>query len=326
MGRGIFMLDALTGAPVWAAGKTANFPSSTWTAFKDADMKYSVAADVLVVDRSLDGFADRIYAVDVGGGVWRADIGGTDKSAWAVNKLAALADRSATGAIVSETSGSTVATGTRKFLFGPDVVFGETFDSLVIGTGDREHPLSTSGAQTVVNRFYMVKDGTGLTGTALNVQDKCASSITSSCTNLFDATSGSSVPSDALGWFVTLATGEKVVNGPLITAGHVIFGTNQPDTSNTSCSPNLGIARRYDVNYLTGLGSGTFKDENGNVVRSEIATGGGFLPSPVSGVVEIDGNKYIFTTDNPLNPGGVIPITINVPQKRFRTYWKELVD
>jgi hypothetical protein len=57
-----------------------------------------------------------------------------------------------------------------------------------------------------------------------------------------------------------------------------------------------------------------------------IATGGGFLPSPVSGVVEIDGNKYIFTTDNPLNPGGVIPITINVPQKRFRTYWKELVD
>jgi hypothetical protein len=57
-----------------------------------------------------------------------------------------------------------------------------------------------------------------------------------------------------------------------------------------------------------------------------LAVGGGFLPSPVSGVVEIDGEKYIFTTDNPLNPGGVIPIAINVPQKRFRTYWKELLD
>jgi type IV pilus assembly protein PilY1 len=324
MGRGIFMLDALTGDPVWAAGRAANFPSTTWTSLTAAAMEYSIAADVLVVDRSLDGYADRVYAVDVGGGVWRADIGGTDKAAWAVSKLAALGDRSATGGII--TGPSSGKTATRKFLFGPDVVFGDAFDSLVIGTGDREHPLSTNGAQSVVNRFYMVKDGTGAAGAVLGVFDKCVVSVNSSCTNLFDATSGSAVPTDAKGWFVTLAAGEKVVNGPLITAGHVIFGTNQPDTSNTTCTPNLGIARRYDVNYLTGLGSGTFKDENGNVVRSEIATGGGFLPSPVSGVVEIDGNKYIFTTDNPLNPGGVIPIKINVPQKRFRTYWKELVD
>jgi type IV pilus assembly protein PilY1 len=284
-------------------------------------MNYSIAADVLVVDRSLDGFADRVYAVDVGGGVWRVDIGAADVTTWTVWKLAALGDRS---------RGATIVSGaTRKFLFGADVVFGDTFDSLVIGSGDREHPLSTNAAQSVANRFYMVKDSTALTGSALGVFDACAASVStgvSGCTNLFDVTSNATVPADAKGWFVTMATGEKVVNGPLVTAGHVIFGTNQPDLSNNSCTPGLGIARRYDINYLTGLASGTFKDDAGNIVRSELATGGGFLPSPVSGVVEIDGTKYIFTTDNPLNPGGVIPITINVPQKRFRTYWKELID
>lgn len=325
IGRGIFVLDALTGAPIWAAsGDATNFTSPTWGSGNftlATGMNYSIAADVLVVDRSLDGFADRVYAVDVGGGVWRIDIGAADVATWTVSKIAALGDRS---------RGATIVSGaTRKFLFGADVVFGDAFDSLLIGSGDREHPLATHQAQNVVNRFYMVKDATALTGSALGVFDACAATVTtgpSGCTNLFDVTNNAAVPADAKGWFVSLATGEKVVNGPLVTAGHVIFGTNQPDLSNTSCSPGLGIARRYDVNYLTGLASGTFKDGEGNIVRSELAVGGGFLPSPVSGVVEIDGEKYIFTTDNPLNPGGVIPIAINVPQKRFRTYWKELLD
>jgi type IV pilus assembly protein PilY1 len=316
MGRAIYVLDAITGTPVWAVGKdTTKLPAG---AQANTSMDFAFAADVLVMDRSLDGFADRIYANDVGGNVWRIDIGDASTANWTVFKLATLALRD-----------STKPGANRKFLFGPDAVFGQTFDAVVVGSGDREHPLSTHQAQNVANRFYMIKDtNTGPVGGALGIVDHCETAMGTSCAsaNFFDATSGGTVPADATGWAVTLATGEKVVNGPLVTASNVIFGTNQPDTGNTSCTPNLGIARRYDVNFLTGLGAGAFKDGNGNIVRSEEAVGGGFLPSPVSGVVEIDGQKYVFTTDNPLNPGGVIPITINVPQKRFRVYWKEQLE
>ena len=45
----------------------------------------------------------------------------------------------------------------RKFLYPPDVVFAsgtQTYDAVLIGSGDREHPHDTS----VANRFYMLKD------------------------------------------------------------------------------------------------------------------------------------------------------------------------
>ena len=41
-----------------------------------------------------------------------------------------------------------------------DVVIGDQFDSILIGSGDREHPLATNSASYVKNRFYMVKNPT----------------------------------------------------------------------------------------------------------------------------------------------------------------------
>ena len=316
-GRGIYVLDAFTGAWVWAGGNSATIGALSGVKHKSiSGMDFSLASDLQVIDRTLDGVADRIYAVDTGANVWRLDINDANPDNWGVYKIASLGQRL-----------STNKTAARKLLFSPDVVFGDTFDAIIVGTGDREHPLASSTAtNAVANRFYMIKDpNIGTTGAALSLVDTCGMTVGVSCSSFFDASGGAAVPADASGWSVNLAAGEKVVNGPLVTAGNVIFGTNQPKTD-TSCNANLGTARRYDVNYLTGLGAGAFKDANGNVVSSEEAVGGGFLPSPVSGVVEIGGVPYLFTTDNPLNPGGVIPITVNVTQKRFRTYWREKLE
>ena len=58
----------------------------------------------------------------------------------------------------------------------------------------------------------------------------------------------------AFGWYITLGTGEKV-DGPSTTlSGTTFFGTNTPDDSGASCVANLGVARVYAVNYLTGGG------------------------------------------------------------------------
>jgi len=198
-------------------------------------MDFSVPADLLVLDRTQDGFHDRAYVADIGGTIWRIDTDGATFADWTVNKIATLADRSATA-------------GARKFLFAPDVVFGKTYDAVVIGSGDREHPLAGNVAYGVQNRVYMIKDpNIGTTGAALDVESD----------DLFDATGSSDVPTDATGWFIDLAPGEKVINGPLVPpGGSLVFGTNQPcasskldangncDTSGTSttlsCTGNLG--------------------------------------------------------------------------------------
>jgi type IV pilus assembly protein PilY1 len=207
-----------------------------------------------------------------------------------------------------------------------------TFDAVVIGSGDREHPLASNAANSTANRAYMLVDpNTGTTGTDVNIQES----------DLFDATDVANTVdlSAKKGWFVTLRTGEKVINGPLVVASQMFFGTNQPCASGKlddndecsasgdtlSCTGNLGIARRYDINFLTAQPAG-FTNSSNLASRSEIAAGGGFLPSTVSGVVEIDGTNHVFVTDNPLNPGGVINPHITVTSKRFRTYWHAVIE
>ena len=302
-GRAVYALDAASGNPLWSAVSALSSSGAGYVK-QVSGMNFSVAADVLTVDRTLDGRADRLYFADVAGNIWRADIDDAAVANWKVWKIASLA-----GSGLDE----------RKFLFSPDVVLGadnDTFDAVVIGSGDREHPLASNDANSIVNRVYMVKDtNRGTTGTDLDIQES----------ELFDATNDSNVPADKKGWFITLANGEKVVNGPLVLAGRMFFGTNQPDTSNTSCDANLGIARRYDINFLNAAATG-YTDASGNFLRFEEAAGGGFLPSPVAGIVQVNGVPYTFVTDNPLSPGGVISPVINVPAKRQRTYWHEKLE
>jgi type IV pilus assembly protein PilY1 len=308
------VLDAFTGNLVWSAGN-----SSAGTTLSVSGMNFSIAADVLALDRHQTGFVDRAYAADVGGNLWRLDIGDPNTANWKVSKIAAIGDRSA-------------VSSTRKFFYSPDVVFGDagTFDSIVIGTGDREHPLLSNAALNAVNRAYMFKDP--------NI-DTLGADLGYTNANLFDATSSSSVPPTANGWFVTLAAGEKVVNGPLVVSSSMIFGTNQPCASgrvddngncvssggSLSCTGNLGIARRYDINFLNGAPNG-YTTAGGAAALFEVAPGGGFLPPPVAGVVEIGLSNYIFVTDNPLSPGGIQSPTINVGTKRSRPYWKNRLE
>jgi len=121
-------LDAFTGAPVWIGGNSSMSGATKLV----AGMNFSIAGDVLTLDRNFDGLADRVYAVDVGGNVWRVDIDDISVSNWKVWKIASLADRSATAS-------------TRKFLFGADVVPGAAFDSVFVGSGDRSiHCKATS--------------------------------------------------------------------------------------------------------------------------------------------------------------------------------------
>jgi type IV pilus assembly protein PilY1 len=163
MGRGLFVVDAVTGNVIWQAGPVAPGTLAAGEVFKTVSgMTYSIASDVAILDRNSDGYFDRFYVGDTGGNIWRADINDVSPANWTVNKLASL------GFAQAPTVGNR-----RKFLFSPDVVFSNdsngAYDAVLIGSGDREHPFNGYGdtahplVSAVTNRFYMIKDrSTGL--------------------------------------------------------------------------------------------------------------------------------------------------------------------
>ncbi len=330
MGRGIFILDAITGDLVWS------FQPSCIAATCQAvsEMKYSIPADITLMDRDRDGKIDRLYATDVGGNVWRVDLepkAGHLPAQWQVNKLAALGCGSGTCA-----DGITP----RKFFYPPEVITTPTYDVVFAGSGDREHPLYADPAKfpqaaySVTNRLYMLKDlNTGKDATTIPCVAPCI--ITEAA--LFNATS--TVYDNTLsGYYITLCntkdspskpttcpTGEKVVNAPTVTAGYVYFATNQPTVPSANSCPTLGTARGYSVSPFSGVDT---------YVEYE---GGGLPPTAVSGVVNIvsddgkittpvafcigcGGNTECVGSGCTSAVGGARP-AIDVSTSRKRTYW-----
>lgn len=300
MGRGVVVLDAVTGELVWAA--LADCSGLGSACMEKAGLTRSIAADVTLVDRNYDGYVDRVYAADTGANIWRIDLqpngyGATvDPTNWKITKLAALGG---------------AGNAARKFLFAPDVILTNDFDVVMAVSGDREHPLysadtSAGMAYNVQNRIYMIKDtetGSSMESTFVALTDA----------NL-EANPQSFNASDPLvkGFYIDLANaGEKGVNAPTTVAGKTYFSTNYPDIPQTdSCTADLGYALAYTVDFKTA-----------NVIFSRFV-GGGLPPSAVSGLVEIAGKEvpFIIGGSGPTTFDPSIP-EIDLNNNRKRAYW-----
>ncbi|MEF2249206.1 pilus assembly protein [Ralstonia solanacearum] len=312
-GRGVIVLDAYTGVPVWSG--LANCTGVAGVCVKVTGLTRSIPSDVAVLDRSGTGYIQTAYVGDVGGNLWRVDFqgsGGNTPSNWTMNQVATL-------------GGAANTNNARKFFYAPDIVPTTGYNAIMTGTGDREHPLysasTTAGtAYNVVNRFYMIKDpniGT-MPSTWTPITEANLVNL-SSTTQTYDGTGS--------GYYITLPNpGEKVVNAPLTVAGYTYFGTNTPAVPQAGmCYPNLGVARDYAVGFLTGTGQ--------NTNRSVTLDGGGFPPSPVYGLVSITNGSgttsltpILFGGGNQTGSGGgsalqAHQVVISGAGKRKRTYW-----
>ena len=375
MGRGIYVLDAITGTTVWQATKGAvaagTFTCTGASCAGGLDMPYPIAADITLVDRITSdgsGLVDRIYAADLGGNIWRVDlepsVGGNLPTNWKVTKFASV------GGIIGDTT-------RRKIFFPPDVVQTKDFDAVLFATGDREHPTRTHQSINILNRLYMLKDtAVGPDGGTTPIVDDTTSAAcvpssattaktgpggSNSCTEAvptalhnasvvlpttegsFPFTAGVPYPSSlpGNGFYLNLLNarpipqagsapprfgpeiqaGEKSVNAPTTIGGNTFFGSNAPIPPDPSvCQPNLGTARGYSVNFVTGASQFVIFD------------GGGLPPSPVSGLVTINGETYPFLigAGNP-DPGctgadctssvGAQRPPIPIAPVRSRTFW-----
>jgi type IV pilus assembly protein PilY1 len=345
MGRGIFILDAFTGDILWRASPSGSATcAATPCLLQVSGMTHAIPSDVTLVDRtgsggSPDGLIDRLYVGDLGGNVWRVDLepaAGTAPANWQITKLAAV-------------GGAAGDTTKRKIFFPPDVVLTKNFDAVLFATGDREHPVYSNTASNIINRFYMLKDTNtgsdacpvvgGVKTCATTITDNTSSTAdvqpaSPDSSNLFKAgqidANGDPIPYDntGSGFYITVKNGteigEKAVNAPTTIGGRTFFGTNTPIAPDpTICRANLGTARGYSVNVVTG--------------ETKFVTfdGGGLPPSPVSGLVSVtddQGNEkllpFCIGCGNPdctgpdcTSPLGGIKPPIPIKAIRSRTYW-----
>ncbi len=246
MGRGVFAFNVLTGAKVWDF--TYNAADTT-----KVQMVNAIASDVSPIDANADGFLDRIYVGDLGGILWR--FGGSSYSSeittWA-------------GSLVFKAKATAGDTDRRKFFNPPDVVQESTFDVVLTGTGDREHPLAT----TPIDRFYSIRDdnpGSPYIETNLvDLTDDLLQTGTSA-----QKTSVMNALATSKGYYIRLVTnpsdttglGEKILSAPITFSKVVAFTSFIPNNSLVACSTG-GVARLYALDFLNGISVINFDQSN----------------------------------------------------------------
>jgi type IV pilus assembly protein PilY1 len=251
-GNQVFMVDALSGNLLWYAG-----PSTDTNAdLGHASMTHGIPGDVRVFDLTGDGFADRMYAADMGGRVWRFDIhNGQDR------------DNLVTGGVFASLGNAHLATHpnatTRRFYSAPDVSFlssgGRTWINVALGSGYRGHPLNLD----TQDRFYSLRDHRPF-ARLTQAQYDASTTITEADVNLIDVTTdiAPTIPPGASGWRMDLRrpggawTGEKSLAEARTIQSMIQFSTYEPNSVSTvvstSCAPGVGTNRLYTVSAYTG--------------------------------------------------------------------------
>ncbi|MDK1287263.1 pilus assembly protein [Pseudoalteromonas umbrosa] len=259
-GRGIYIVDLESGKPVWSLTPDNGFKG-----------EHSIAADVSVLDSDYDGYVDRIYAADTGGGLWRVDLPSSkpndEDAPWTHFMLANLS------------GGNDNAK--RRFFYRPmiartyfskvteEIVDGKAttirrdvpYEGILIGSGNRAKPTSTN----IKNFLFMVRDEN--TKTQSFTSDNTPSVIRAS--NLFNVTNDpfkSSLDSyenfidqevelgKAKGWKIKLEEGEKSLSAATAIGGLAYFTSFSPTTvSENQCSIGEGTGYLYIVHLHYGM-------------------------------------------------------------------------
>jgi type IV pilus assembly protein PilY1 len=240
-GAGIFMLDLESGEPLWRAGRDSG-----------ADlvldkMTRSIPSRIRVIDFNGDGFADRMYASDLGGQIWRFDItnGQTPDKLVAGGVIARLG---------AEGIASPSAAQTRRFYTSPDVAMfvdknlNRRMLALSIGSGYRAHPLDISAA----DRFYSLRDA-DVFNKLTQAQYDAYPIITDGDLPDVSGTMGTVIAADGRGWKLILPPSEKVLSDSRTFDDSIYFVTMEPRTSVTDpCQAGLSTNRLYRVSVQNG--------------------------------------------------------------------------
>jgi type IV pilus assembly protein PilY1 len=226
----LFVIDLSNGSKLW------EYYNATGATDDRQYMNFSIPATPTAVDLNGDGYIDRVYLGDVGGQLWKFDVaptGGATESGglvtnWTGKRLFAAASSQTNPPVAGEYYPA------QAIFTTPSLAYDAAGNLWVfVGTGDRYHPNNTSS-----NRFYGIKENTSMTnGTVLTES------------NLTDLSSGTGTISQ--GWYVPMASNEKVLASADVFNSIVFFTTFTPTTV-AICGGGGGDAKLYSINMTTG--------------------------------------------------------------------------
>jgi len=276
-GRAVYVVDILTGSLIWKHSGNSNDPNH------DANMKYCIPSDITAISSNGDGLIERLYVGDVGGQMWRFDIGNMNNTgSW---------------------TGHRVFTGIGKIFFPPDVTFetnkgNGTYDMLFFGTGDREKPNDTTVTSVNPNRLYAIKDYDNDTNPPipLPLTESNLVNVTSDVLQSSTATPGAKTSvlqslQSSMGWYIQLNQsagenanpGEKCDAAATVLAGAVYYTTFTPTPVNTQsvCTIGTGQGNAYILQYQTGNAMFTLSNDTTLSANDRSVAVGAGIPSGI---------------------------------------------
>jgi type IV pilus assembly protein PilY1 len=228
-GRGIYVVDILTGSRIWRYTKDED----------SSRMVYSIPSDIAKLDTDGDGKIDRLYVGDMGGRIWRFDIGDANNTAaW-------------TGNIIFNAQG--------KIFYPPDVTLENdagNYEMIFFGTGDRENP---KGDLTNINRLYAIKDKPPYPHSPMTEND--LKDVTEDLLQDPDTPDSTKISilnelRSKQGWLIKLdqRPGEKCLSTPVVFYGVAYYTTFAPAVEGQTniCYLGVGSGIFYAVDYKIG--------------------------------------------------------------------------
>jgi type IV pilus assembly protein PilY1 len=240
-GTGIFMLDLETGDKVWRAGNDSGADLQL------SRMTRSIPGSIRVLDMSGDGIADRMYAADLGGQIWRFDI---SKGQTPSNLVA--------GGVIAQFGAEGMSSpgpgDTRRFYTAPDVSMfldrlqDKRYLAISIGSGYRAHPLDDSAA----DRFYSLRDP-AIFQSLTQAQYNSYPIATDADMVEISGTAGTLLNTSDRGWKFTLPPGQKVLAGSQTFDNSIFFISFEAKSlSADPCRAGLSVNRLYRVDVANG--------------------------------------------------------------------------
>ncbi len=322
-GRGVYVVEVATlsgGVPSFTNSGTKIGGFTYGATAPYSGMTFSFPSEIAALDLRGNGYAERLYAADVGGNIWRFDVADPAPANWTARKLFGA----------NPGSGGASDTG-RKIFYKPSVVSELGYKVLYFGTGDREHPLNTA----VVDRVYALIDRDQTS----TVTESTLMDVTADQLQTTTIASGAGSVADLLsklnattnyGWYIKLDqnSGEKVLSAPLVFNKVAYFTTYAPGSSVTveACQPNLGTARMYALSYKTGEAAMNYDTSNdsttttnlraksgaGILLRNDrVKTTGSGIPPGVSTLITPGGGVTLWTgmqKQGTVKGGSIIPL------------------
>lgn len=257
VGNRIFIVDAVTGARLWYGGG----PGTASPGVTFGKMTNAIPGRITVIDTDGDLFADRMYAADMGGRIWRFDITNGQPAATLVagGVLAQLG---------SGDNGAQPNSEARRFYNAPDVSLiqrraEDPYYNIAIGSGYRGHPLDT----VTQDRFYAIRDKSPYASLSQGQYDAITPVVDGDLVDITANPAGSTVTAASAGWKFVLPDqagrdGEKVLAESTTVNNVILFTTFQPlqAAGADPCYP-ANINRAYAMTVDSGKPALDFNDD-----------------------------------------------------------------